>query len=62
MRNRVKELRTNLKMKQAVLAEASGIGRSTLSEIENNKHLPSVDIAIKISRVLGYPVEEVWIL
>ena len=47
-------------MKQDTLARIAGIGRSTISEIENGKRIPRVDTAILIAKALGNTVEEIW--
>ena len=60
MKNRIKERRTELGMSQEQLAQASGIGRSTISEIEAGKHAPTVDVALSIARALGKSVEELF--
>ena len=39
--------------KQDIMAEKLGIGRSTLSLLENGKQLPSLDILSKISQMMG---------
>ena len=50
--NAIREARRRLKLTQSALANATGIGRSTLSQIENGS---VADIGIrKIIRVLDY--------
>ena len=38
----------------------AGVGRSTVSEIESGRRVPGVDVAIRIARVLGCTVEELF--
>ena len=58
--NRLMKYRTEAYMKQDTLARIAGIGRSTISEIENGKRIPRVDTAILIAKALGKTVEEIW--
>ena len=53
MKNRIKERRTELGMTQIELAKAVGVGQSTIADIEVGKHIPGVDIAIRIAQQLG---------
>lgn len=38
----------------------SNIGRATIGDIENETHLPRVDIAIRLARTLGTTVEDIF--
>ena len=63
MRNRVKEFRESLEMKQEEVASKAGVGRNTVSDIEASKHIPGVDIAMKLVHVLERErTEDVFIL
>ena len=42
-----------LGMTQIELAKAVGVGQSTIADIEAGKHIPGVDIAIRIAQQLG---------
>lgn len=53
--NYLKEIREERKMTQSQLAEACGVIRQTISNIENNIANPSVDLAKKMGSVLGVP-------
>lgn len=44
------------------LAERTGISRQTMHNILNDKYTPGVDLALKISKVLGVPVERLFYL
>ena len=58
--NRLKEILDDKGIKQKWLAEKAGIKENTLSGIINNKTVTNVDIAIKIARVLGMQVEDIF--
>ena len=58
--NRLRELRSARGLTQAALAEAVGVSRKTINTVENGVFTPSTLLALKIARVLGVPVEEVF--
>lgn len=47
-------------MTQQELAERVGITRQTVNAIEGNKYSPSLEVAFRIARVFGVPLEEVF--
>ena len=47
---------------QGELAEQAGVSRQTINTIESNKYVPSTVLALKISRIFGKPLEEIFIL
>ena len=47
---------------QAELAEQVGVSRQTINSIESNKYIPSTLLALRIARVFGKPVEEIFSL
>jgi len=49
-------------MTQEELARAVGVTRQTIHSIEKGKFIPSAYLAIKISRVFGKSVEEIFFL
>ena len=51
--NRVKAYRIEMKMSQSVLAQEIGVARQTINLIENNKYNPSLDLCIRLAKVLG---------
>lgn len=59
-RNRIRELRKKLHLKQFALASEVGIFQSEISDIETGKRKPNVYLAMKIAKVLGKSVEEVF--
>ena len=47
-------------MTQGELADRIGVSRQTLNAIEQGKYSPSLEVAFKIARVFGVPLEEVF--
>lgn len=47
---------------QAEVAEKVGCSRQTINSIENNKFIPSVDLALRIARLLQVRVEDIFFL
>jgi len=60
MKNSVKEERLRHEMTQSELAERVGVSRQTIFSIEINKYVPSVILSIKLARVFGKKVEDVF--
>lgn len=58
--NRLKEHRARLGVNQQELGAMVGASRQTISLIERGDYSPSVTLAIKIAKVFGVPVEEVF--
>jgi putative transcriptional regulator len=47
-------------MTQQELADRVGVTRQTINAIEGNKYSPSLEVAFRIARVLGVPLERVF--
>jgi putative transcriptional regulator len=63
IRNRVRALRfVTGEMTQEELARRAGVSRQTIIAIEKGKYNPSVGLALRIARVFGVPVDEVFSL
>jgi putative transcriptional regulator len=62
LRNRVRELRARLNMRQADLAREVNVTRQTILAIEKERLNPSVVVSLKIARVLREPVGYVFYL
>lgn len=62
MKNNIRVERAIKDITQADLAEAVGVSRQTINTIESNKYVPSTVLALKISKVFGKPLEEIFIL
>ena len=60
VRNNVKRRRKKQGLSQLQLAVRAGVGRSTISNIENNKYIPGVDIALLLARALQCRVEDLF--
>jgi putative transcriptional regulator len=43
------------------LADKTGVNEATISLIKREKSLPSLPVAIRIAKAIGYSVEEIWI-
>ena len=56
--NNIRELRfNNGEMTQKALADQVGVSRQTINAIENNKHAPPIDVAIRTADVFVYEYE-----
>jgi putative transcriptional regulator len=55
--NLVKELRAAAGLRQEDLARHVGVSRQTIISIENGRYNPSLELAWKLSRVLGTTIE-----
>lgn len=62
LKNRVKELRARLKMRQADLAREVDVTRQTILAIEKGRLNPSIVVSLKIAQVLREPVDYIFYL
>jgi putative transcriptional regulator len=62
MKNNIRVERAIKNITQAELAELISVSRQTINTIESNRYVPSTVLALKIARVFGKPVEEIFIL
>ena len=62
MKNNIRVERAIKNITQAELAELIGVSRQTINTIESNRYVPSTVLALKIAKVFGKPVEEVFML
>lgn len=61
VRNHIRTLRFSAgEMTQQDLADRIGVSRQTLNAIEGSKYSPSLEVAFKIARVFGKPLDEVF--
>ncbi|MEV4706416.1 helix-turn-helix transcriptional regulator [Actinoplanes sp. NPDC049316] len=59
--NRIRALRfAHDEMTQADLAERIGVTRQTLNAIEQGKYSPSLEVAFRVARVFGVPLDDVF--
>lgn len=62
MRNDVKRLRKEAKLRQEDLAGKLGVSRQTVIAIENDKYNPTLELAMKLAKELGKSVEDIFYL
>lgn len=62
MKNNIKQLRKQAGLRQEDMAQKLGVTRQTIIAIENDKYNPTLELAMKIARLLGRPLEEIFFL
>jgi putative transcriptional regulator len=61
VQNRIRRLRFDHgEMTQQALADRIGVTRQTVNAIELGKYSPSLEVAFRIARVFGVPLDEVF--
>jgi putative transcriptional regulator len=60
MKNRIKVLRKELGLRQEDVADRLGVTRQTIIAIENDKYNPTLELAMKLARLLNTLVEEIF--
>lgn len=60
MKDNIKKLRQELKLRQIDVANQLGVTRQTIIAIENDKYNPSLELAIRLARLLNTTVEELF--
>lgn len=61
IRNEIRALRFHHgEMTQQQLADQVGVTRQTVNAIEGGKYSPSLEVAFRIARVFGEPLEDVF--
>jgi putative transcriptional regulator len=60
MKTRIKELRAKYGLTQEDLAKKVGVRRETIVFLEKGKYNPSLKLAYDVSKVFGFPIEEVF--
>ncbi|MGP4078469.1 helix-turn-helix transcriptional regulator [Pseudalkalibacillus sp. R45] len=58
--NRVRELRARCNVTQSDLAEAVGVTRQTIAALEKGSYIPSLLLAMQISKYFKQPIEEIF--
>lgn len=58
--NRIREYRARYHMKQEALAQAVGVRRETIGNLEKGKYNPSLKLAMDIARVFETTVEDLF--
>ena len=62
MKNIVKQLRKQAGLRQEDLAKELGVSRQTIIAIENDKYNPTLELAMKIARLLKLHVDDIFFL
>jgi putative transcriptional regulator len=62
MKNSIRVERAIHDMTQQQLADQIGVSRQTINAMESNKYVPSTVLALKIARLFGKTVEEIFTL
>ena len=60
LRNRLKEHRARLSLNQSQLGILAGVSRQTISQIERGDYSPSVTLALKLAKICGVQVEDIF--
>lgn len=58
--NHLKEYRARLGVNQQQMGALAGTSRQTISQIERGDYSPSVTLALKIAKVCGVNVEDIF--
>lgn len=58
--NHLKEHRARLGLNQSELGKLSGVSRQTISLIERGDYSPSVTLALKLAKICGVKVEDIF--
>ena len=62
MKNNIKQLRKQAGLRQEDMANQLGVTRQTIIAIENDKYNPTLELAMKIARLLTKNVEDIFFL
>ncbi len=60
VKNRVRDIRTDLGMTQEHLAELVGVARQSIISIEKGRFIPSIETALRLSSALRVPVQRLF--
>ena len=58
----IKQLRKEAGLRQEDMAKELGVSRQTIIAIENDKYNPTLELAMKIARLLDRHVDEIFFL
>lgn len=58
--NNIRVERARLKISQSVLADEMGVTRQTIYSIENNRFVPSVELALKLAQYFNTNVDDLF--
>ncbi len=60
MKNRLRVMRAERELTQAMLAERLGVSRQTVNAIETGKYDPGLPLAFKIARLFELVIEDIF--
>jgi len=60
IRNRIRELRLERGWTQQQLADAVSVSRQSINSIECNRYVPSLELALTISRLFALATDEIF--
>lgn len=58
--NHLKEFRAKIDVNQQEMGRLVGVSRQTISQIERGDYSPSVTLALKIAKIFGAKVEDIF--
>ncbi len=61
MKNRLKELRARDGLNQTELAKRAKVSRQTISLMERDELMPSILLAMRLSRIFQEPIEQIFL-
>lgn len=62
LHNRLKEYRARLDINQSEIGKLAGVSRQTISQIERGDYSPSVTLALRLAKICGVTVEDIFSL
>ena len=60
LKNRLRVLRAERQWSQGELSVKLGVSRQAINAIETEKHDPSLELALRMARLFGMPVEQIF--
>lgn len=62
MKNNIRALRKKIGLRQEDIAKTLNVTRQTINAIENNKYNPTLELAMRLAKLLDTTVEELFTL
>ncbi len=62
MKNKIRVYRAMRNMTQEELADQLRVTRRTINSIEGDKYNPSIELAFRMAKLFGVPVEDIFSL
>ncbi|MBU5475029.1 MAG: helix-turn-helix transcriptional regulator [Clostridiales bacterium] len=62
MKNIIKQLRKEAGLRQEDMAKQLAVSRQTIIAIENDKYNPTLELAMKMAKLLNLHVDEIFFL